>query len=184
MREYEVKLFILGLPITANNTRIITIEANSQDEAEEMAHDEYVSDGWGVLDSRPIFHKGDLVKWNDPAISDYDEEDREQVKNRIFEIVSDVTWECEEDEIVTIAEVGGGSEAEVYIHELELTDERPLKVKAFITKADIKKVEQILIDNGIEADEAETVLQAIGYALLNTELYGNDVSIELHNAKN
>jgi hypothetical protein len=32
--------------------------------------------------------------------------------------------------------------------------------------------------------EADTVLQAIGYALLNTELYGNDVSIQLHNAKN
>ena len=184
MREYEVKLFILGLPITANNTRTEIIKANSQDEAEEKAHDWYVSDGWGVYGSRPVLHKGDLVKWNDPAISDYDEEDREQVKNRIFEIVSDVTWECEEDEIVTIAEVGGGSEAEVYIRELELTDERPLKVKAFITKADIKKAEQILIDNGIEADEADTVLQAIGYALLNTELYGNDVSIELHNAKN
>ena len=30
---------------------------------------------------------------------------------------------------------------------------------------------QVLIDNGIEADEAQVVLQAIGYALLDTELY-------------
>lgn len=35
----------------------------------------------------------------------------------------------------------------------------------------IRKAEQVLIDNGIEADEAETVLQAIGYVLLDEELY-------------
>ena len=35
----------------------------------------------------------------------------------------------------------------------------------------IKKAEQILIDNGIETDEAGIVLQAIGYALLDMELY-------------
>ena len=31
--------------------------------------------------------------------------------------------------------------------------------------------EQVLVDNGIEEDEAETVLQAIGYTLLDVELY-------------
>ena len=35
----------------------------------------------------------------------------------------------------------------------------------------IRKAEQILIDNGIEEDEASTVLQAIGYALLDQDLY-------------
>lgn len=35
----------------------------------------------------------------------------------------------------------------------------------------IRKAEQCLIDNGIEADEAETVLQALGYILLDEELY-------------
>ena len=35
----------------------------------------------------------------------------------------------------------------------------------------IRKAEQILIDNGIEADEASTVLQAIGFALLDEDLY-------------
>ncbi len=35
----------------------------------------------------------------------------------------------------------------------------------------IRKAEQILIDNGIDDDEASTVLQAIGYALLDQDLY-------------
>ena len=40
-----------------------------------------------------------------------------------------------------------------------------------VSKGAVKKAEQILIDNGIEADEVQTVLQAVGYALLNKELY-------------
>lgn len=36
------------------------------------------------------------------------------------------------------------------------------------------RAEQILIDNGIEPDEAATVLQAIWYALLDKELYETD----------
>lgn len=35
----------------------------------------------------------------------------------------------------------------------------------------VKAAEQILIDNGIEKDEVEIVLQALGYALLDEELY-------------
>lgn len=35
----------------------------------------------------------------------------------------------------------------------------------------LKAAEQILIDNGIEADEAQTVLQAVGFALLDEDLY-------------
>ena len=35
----------------------------------------------------------------------------------------------------------------------------------------IKAAEQILIDNGIEADEVRTVLQALGFALLDEDLY-------------
>ena len=117
-REYEVKLFILGLAPNRNNLRTEIIEANSQDEAEQIAHNWYVADGWGVLESRPILRKGDKVRWNDPAIDDYDEEDRESIKNRIFEIISDVYGD--EDEIIEIAEVDGRSEAEVYAYELEL----------------------------------------------------------------
>lgn len=40
-----------------------------------------------------------------------------------------------------------------------------------ISKEAIKKAEQVLIDNGIEEDEADIVLQAIGYVLLDAELY-------------
>ena len=43
-----------------------------------------------------------------------------------------------------------------------------------ITKEQIKKAEQILIDNGIEEDEVDTVLQTIGYVLLDIELYKED----------
>ena len=35
----------------------------------------------------------------------------------------------------------------------------------------IRKAEQVLIDNGIEPDEAPVVLQALGYVLLDEELY-------------
>ena len=40
-----------------------------------------------------------------------------------------------------------------------------------IENSKIKAAEKCLIDNGIEADEASTVLQAIGYILLDMELY-------------
>ena len=105
------------------------------------------------------------------------------MKNRVFEIVSDIECDDDDEEIVTISLVGGGSEAEVYVRELELCTEKPLKIRTNIFKSDIIHAEQILIDNGIEEDEAQTVLQALGYALLDAELYGNDVSIELHNSK-
>lgn len=36
------------------------------------------------------------------------------------------------------------------------------------------KAEQCLIDNGIEPDEASVVLQALGYILLDEELYPNE----------
>lgn len=40
-----------------------------------------------------------------------------------------------------------------------------------IPKSKIELAEQILIDNGIDPDEASIVLQALGYALLDVELY-------------
>jgi hypothetical protein len=43
--------------------------------------------------------------------------------------------------------------------------------KTSVDKEDIKRAEQVLIDNGIDADEVDIVLQAVGYTLLNTELY-------------
>lgn len=40
-----------------------------------------------------------------------------------------------------------------------------------ISKNRIEDAKQVLADNGIENDETETVLQAIGYALLDAELF-------------
>ena len=39
-----------------------------------------------------------------------------------------------------------------------------------IAQEKIKKAEQVLIDNGIDPDEAQTVLQALGYVLLDEEI--------------
>lgn len=54
MKRYNVKLFILGVPPAMQDYRYEEIEANSQEEAEQIAHDKYVSDGWGVYDSEEI----------------------------------------------------------------------------------------------------------------------------------
>ena len=40
-----------------------------------------------------------------------------------------------------------------------------------INKSKVEAAEKVLVDNGIEEDEASTVLQAIGYTLLDAELY-------------
>ena len=57
-----------------------------------------------------MFKIGDKVKWNDPAINDYPIEDREDVLNRIFDIVSI------NGDIILISD--GVSEVEVYEEEL------------------------------------------------------------------
>lgn len=44
-------------------------------------------------------------------------------------------------------------------------------VNRIISKRDIARAEKVLVDNGIEEDEASVVLQAIGYTLLDEELY-------------
>lgn len=46
----------------------------------------------------------------------------------------------------------------------------PIEAKE-ITPMQVNAAMQVLIDNGIEEDEAATVLQALGYVLLNTELF-------------
>lgn len=44
-----------------------------------------------------------------------------------------------------------------------------------IAKESIMKAEQCLVDNGIEPDEVCVVLQALGYILLDEELYPEEV---------
>ena len=43
--------------------------------------------------------------------------------------------------------------------------------KAMATRRAVAAAEKVLVDNGIEEDEASTVLQAVGYALAGIELY-------------
>lgn len=58
---------------------------------------------------------------------------------------------------------------------------KKLLVVAQVTNEKIKSAEQVLIDNGIDKDEADTVLQAIGYVLLDTELYGDEEADKIYN---
>lgn len=54
--------------------------------------------------------------------------------------------------------------------------EKPIMIDNIeITKGMIENAERILVDNGIDRDDACVVLQAIGYAILDTELYPEDV---------
>lgn len=46
-----------------------------------------------------------------------------------------------------------------------------LEIDIKIPKETIQKAESVLVDNGIGKDEAPTVLQALGYVLLDAELY-------------
>ena len=57
---------------------------------------------------------GQRVKWADPGILDYEPEDREYARNRVF-IVDEVD---NDNGVAFISEEGGGSEAEVFTHEL------------------------------------------------------------------
>lgn len=57
-----------------------------------------------------------------------------------------------------------------------VSSDDPVIYKPKIAPQMIKNAEQVLIDNGIEPDEAQVVLQAVGYALLDEELYPEDNS--------
>ena len=54
-------------------------------------------------------------------------------------------------------------------------DEVVYNNEVVITKGTIEKAEQVLIDNGIEKDEAWVVLQALGYVLFDGELYPESI---------
>ena len=62
---------------------------------------------------------GVQCKWNDPGINDYNPKDRKSILNRIFEVIDISDDKYDEDTIVCIEEVNGGSYAEVYLSELK-----------------------------------------------------------------
>ena len=64
---------------------------------------------------------GTAVRWIDPAIEDYDEEDREDVLARVFTIYNcPPSDEIENDTVITIA--NEETEAEVYAYELVVVE--------------------------------------------------------------
>ena len=48
-------------------------------------------------------------------------------------------------------------------------------LNAEINEKQIESAEKVLIDNGTDPDEACVVLQALGYVLLNVELYPEEI---------
>lgn len=60
----------------------------------------------------PTIKEGDLVKWNDPAIDDFELNERELQKKRIFKVIKFIN-----EDMVLIADDFG--EGEVYVNELE-----------------------------------------------------------------
>lgn len=54
---------------------------------------------------------------------------------------------------------------------LEITPDDGKITKAMLHYDKVADAERCLIDNGIDKDEAAIVLQALGYILLNAELY-------------
>lgn len=72
----------------------------------------------------PHVKVGNYVHWNDPAINDFEPEDREEQLNLVWEIQQIDGTLIEDSTVVHITREDGG-EAEVYAHEL-----RPLKIGA------------------------------------------------------
>ena len=77
----------------------------------------------------------------------------------------------EPDEAETVLQAIGYILLDKEFYPADKEGEACVNVAISINEAKLKKAEQCLIDNGIEPDEAETVLQAIGYVLLDKELY-------------
>jgi hypothetical protein len=62
---------------------------------------------------RKSIRPGDFVKWNDPAINDFEPEDREAQLNRVWQVIHYIN-----DDEGTLLISDGNSDAEVYLHEL------------------------------------------------------------------
>lgn len=86
------------------------LECNSED-AWSLLWSLLLEDVLGIVEDSHDFNAGDIVYWNDPAIDDYPEEQRDDVLNRRF-VVFKV-----EGEIISISD--GYTTAEVYASELE-----------------------------------------------------------------
>ncbi len=79
----------------------------------------YVSDTTYDIDLHrfDFIKNGAKVKWLDPAINDYPEEEREEQLNLVWEVFAQGSPVESENEIINIVNEFGG-EAEVFAHEL------------------------------------------------------------------
>ena len=80
MKTYKVTLFIMGLPYSKANTRVEYIDAETQEEAELLAHNWYIADGWGVYDS---------VEERDSLTEQQKQHAREYADSLLSNIISD-----------------------------------------------------------------------------------------------
>ena len=90
---------------------------------------------------------GAIVRWNDPAIEDFEPKDREEQLNLKWEVFGVKEPITDGYDIVNIKSESGG-EAEVYACELRYSQE---EVKRLVTEQIINMMDNdILRDNGIE----------------------------------
>lgn len=58
-----------------------------------------------------------------------------------------------------------------HIKKQEKIPEVAIPISTTVTNERLKNTEKVLRDNGLDNDDAQATLQAIGYVLLDTELY-------------
>lgn len=110
------------------NIRLLGVQNDSGCEVEFNLDEVHYSHIEFIMDYLPEVPKdmhgkpikvGAKVKWQDPAIEDYEPEDRKWVLNRIF-VVDRIDYCYDNDPQVYLSEVDGNSEAEAWAHEVEL----------------------------------------------------------------
>jgi len=107
---YKVKLFILGLPVTAGKREEV-IEADTQEQAEQKAHDWYISDGWGVLGSTPCTENGqELVVIKKPG-------SEEIIKVQLSKEHTPVAYQKKLEELVETGAFDTQEEAEKWLNQ-------------------------------------------------------------------
>ena len=108
---YKVKLFVLGLPVMANTTREEIIEADKQEQAEQKAHDWYVSDGWGVLKSVPCTEDGEEL------VVAYKPGKEEIIKVRLSKNETPIAYQKKMEELLESGAFDTEAEAEKWLNQ-------------------------------------------------------------------
>lgn len=107
---WKVKMFVLGLPAKMGEREEI-IEADTQEQAEQKAHDWYVSDGWGVLDSVPCDEDGEELILANPDGSE------EIIEVRLSKEKTPIAYKNKLDELLESGAFDTRAEAEKWLSE-------------------------------------------------------------------